>query len=95
MTHLLLKTLYLKVLFRVHQCAQCASLCFLSLPGGNKKDRHGCEVLTLMLQALQSIVTSEALTADRVLVNPQLHLTTLRSLNLRKERIVCFELDKE
>uniref|UniRef100_A0A4W6EWK1 Replication timing regulatory factor 1 n=1 Tax=Lates calcarifer TaxID=8187 RepID=A0A4W6EWK1_LATCA len=32
------------------------------------KDRQGCEVLTLMLQALQSIVTSGALPADRVLV---------------------------
>ncbi|XP_071775696.2 telomere-associated protein RIF1 [Centroberyx gerrardi] len=35
---------------------------------GSKKDRQGCEVLTLMLQALQSIVSSEALPADRVLV---------------------------
>uniref|UniRef100_A0A668AHA7 Replication timing regulatory factor 1 n=1 Tax=Myripristis murdjan TaxID=586833 RepID=A0A668AHA7_9TELE len=35
---------------------------------GNKKDRQGCEVLTLTLQALQSIVSSEALPADRVLV---------------------------
>uniref|UniRef100_A0A3B4UU11 Replication timing regulatory factor 1 n=1 Tax=Seriola dumerili TaxID=41447 RepID=A0A3B4UU11_SERDU len=35
---------------------------------GSKKDRQGCEVLTLMLQALQSIVASEALPADRVLV---------------------------
>ncbi|XP_018559843.2 LOW QUALITY PROTEIN: telomere-associated protein RIF1 [Lates calcarifer] len=35
---------------------------------GSKKDRQGCEVLTLMLQALQSIVTSGALPADRVLV---------------------------
>nr|XP_019965838.1 PREDICTED: telomere-associated protein RIF1 isoform X1 [Paralichthys olivaceus] len=36
--------------------------------GGSKKERQGCEVLTLMLQALQSIVTSEALPADKVLV---------------------------
>lgn len=35
---------------------------------GSKKDRQGGEVLTLMLQALQSIVTSEALPADKVLV---------------------------
>ncbi|XP_074550421.1 telomere-associated protein RIF1 isoform X2 [Halichoeres trimaculatus] len=34
---------------------------------GSKKDRQGCEVLTLMLQALQSIVSSEALPADKVL----------------------------
>uniref|UniRef100_A0A3P8T2Y2 Replication timing regulatory factor 1 n=1 Tax=Amphiprion percula TaxID=161767 RepID=A0A3P8T2Y2_AMPPE len=34
----------------------------------SKKDRQGCEVLTLMLQALQNIVASEALPADRVLV---------------------------
>lgn len=45
-----------------------------SLSGGSKKDRHGCEVLTLMLEALQSIVSSEALPAHRVLVNPKLHL---------------------
>ncbi|XP_040913200.1 telomere-associated protein RIF1 isoform X2 [Toxotes jaculatrix] len=35
---------------------------------GSKKERQGCEVVTLTLQALQSIVTSEALPADRVLV---------------------------
>ncbi|KAL7384375.1 hypothetical protein ABVT39_000902 [Epinephelus coioides] len=35
---------------------------------GSKKDRQGGEVLTLMLQALQSIVTSEALPADKVLI---------------------------
>lgn len=34
---------------------------------GSKKDRQGCEVLTLMLQALQSIVMSEALPSKRVL----------------------------
>uniref|UniRef100_A0A671Z0M2 Replication timing regulatory factor 1 n=1 Tax=Sparus aurata TaxID=8175 RepID=A0A671Z0M2_SPAAU len=39
-----------------------------SLSTGSKKDRQGCEVLTLMLQALQSIVTSEALPADKVLI---------------------------
>ncbi|XP_060945167.1 telomere-associated protein RIF1 [Limanda limanda] len=36
--------------------------------GGSKKDRQGSEVLTLMLQALQSIVTSENLPAHKVLV---------------------------
>ncbi|XP_028249395.1 telomere-associated protein RIF1 [Parambassis ranga] len=35
---------------------------------GSKKDRQGCEVLTLTLQALQSIVASEALPADKVLI---------------------------
>ncbi|KAG7453450.1 telomere-associated protein RIF1 [Solea senegalensis] len=40
----------------------------LTIESGVKKDRQGCEVLTLMLQALQSIVTSEALPADRVLI---------------------------
>uniref|UniRef100_A0A1A8N1P0 RAP1 interacting factor homolog n=1 Tax=Nothobranchius pienaari TaxID=704102 RepID=A0A1A8N1P0_9TELE len=35
---------------------------------GSKKDRQGCEVLTLMLQALQNIVASRALPADKVLV---------------------------
>uniref|UniRef100_A0A3Q1JJZ7 Telomere-associated protein Rif1 N-terminal domain-containing protein n=1 Tax=Anabas testudineus TaxID=64144 RepID=A0A3Q1JJZ7_ANATE len=39
----------------------------LTIESGSKKDRQGCEVLTLMLQALQSIVTSEALPAARVL----------------------------
>lgn len=34
---------------------------------GSKKDRQGCEVLTLTLQALQSIITSEALPPNRVL----------------------------
>lgn len=45
------------------------------MSSGSKKDRQGCEVLTLMLQALQSIITSEALPADQVLVRPltQLH----------------------
>ncbi|KAK7913731.1 hypothetical protein WMY93_013942 [Mugilogobius chulae] len=35
---------------------------------GSKKDRQGCEVLTLTLQALQSIVMSEALPPKRVLL---------------------------
>uniref|UniRef100_A0A8C2XBS0 Replication timing regulatory factor 1 n=1 Tax=Cyclopterus lumpus TaxID=8103 RepID=A0A8C2XBS0_CYCLU len=35
---------------------------------GSKKDRQGGEVLTLTLQALQSIVSSEALPADKVLI---------------------------
>ncbi|KAL7881793.1 hypothetical protein AOLI_G00086410 [Acnodon oligacanthus] len=34
---------------------------------GNKKDRQGSEVLTLLLQALQSILSSEALPAPRAL----------------------------
>lgn len=40
----------------------------LAVESGSKKDRQGCEVLTQMLQALQSIVSSEVLPADRVLV---------------------------
>ncbi|XP_034002385.1 telomere-associated protein RIF1 isoform X2 [Trematomus bernacchii] len=40
----------------------------LSIESGSKKDRHGGEVLTLMLQALQSIVASEALPAAKVLI---------------------------
>ncbi|XP_042350186.1 telomere-associated protein RIF1 [Plectropomus leopardus] len=40
----------------------------LTIESGSKKDRQGGEVLTLMLQALQSIVTSEALPADKVLI---------------------------
>uniref|UniRef100_A0A665WXC8 Replication timing regulatory factor 1 n=1 Tax=Echeneis naucrates TaxID=173247 RepID=A0A665WXC8_ECHNA len=39
------------------------------------KERQGCEVLTLMLQALQSVVTSEALPADQVLVLLEATLT--------------------
>ncbi|MEQ2203407.1 hypothetical protein XENOCAPTIV_029646, partial [Xenoophorus captivus] len=38
-----------------------------SVSAGSKKERQGCEVLTLMLQALQSIVASEALSADKCL----------------------------
>ncbi|XP_072301110.1 telomere-associated protein RIF1 [Eucyclogobius newberryi] len=34
---------------------------------GSKKDRQGCEVLTFTLQALQSIVSSEALPSQKVL----------------------------
>lgn len=34
---------------------------------GSKKDRQGCEVLTLTLQALESVITSEALPPSRVL----------------------------
>ncbi|KAM4731346.1 telomere-associated protein RIF1 isoform 2-T2 [Anableps anableps] len=40
----------------------------LTIESGSKKERQGCEVLTLMLQALQSIVASDALPADRVLI---------------------------
>ncbi|PWA19442.1 hypothetical protein CCH79_00017181 [Gambusia affinis] len=40
---------------------------------GSKKERQGSECLTLMLQALQSVVSSEALPADRVLVRPMQH----------------------
>ncbi|XP_034549978.1 telomere-associated protein RIF1 isoform X2 [Notolabrus celidotus] len=39
-----------------------------TIESGSKKDRQGCEVLTLTLQALQSIVSSEALPADKVLI---------------------------
>ncbi|XP_061580096.1 telomere-associated protein RIF1 [Cololabis saira] len=35
---------------------------------GSKKERQGCEALTLLLQALQSIVASEALPTHRVLI---------------------------
>lgn len=45
---------------------------FFLFTAGNKKERQGSEVLTLLLQALQSIVSSEALPAPRALVN---HLT--------------------
>uniref|UniRef100_A0A3B3VQE0 Replication timing regulatory factor 1 n=1 Tax=Poecilia latipinna TaxID=48699 RepID=A0A3B3VQE0_9TELE len=39
-----------------------------STASGGKKERQGSECLTLMLQALESVVSSEALPADRVLV---------------------------
>ncbi|XP_029567325.1 telomere-associated protein RIF1 isoform X2 [Salmo trutta] len=37
------------------------------IDAGNKKERQGSEVLTLLLQALQSIISSEALPAHRAL----------------------------
>ncbi|XP_061547412.1 telomere-associated protein RIF1 isoform X2 [Phycodurus eques] len=40
----------------------------LTIESGSKKDRHGCDVLTLTLQALQNVVCSESLPADKVLV---------------------------
>ncbi|XP_038577246.1 telomere-associated protein RIF1 isoform X2 [Micropterus salmoides] len=40
----------------------------LTIESGSKKDRQGCEVLTMMLQVLQSIVTSEAVPANKVLI---------------------------
>ncbi|XP_054915867.1 telomere-associated protein RIF1 isoform X2 [Poeciliopsis prolifica] len=40
----------------------------LTIESGSKKERQGSECLTLMLQALQSVVSSEVLPADRVLV---------------------------
>ncbi|XP_037095120.1 telomere-associated protein RIF1 isoform X1 [Syngnathus acus] len=40
----------------------------LTIESGIKKDRNGSEVLTLTLQALQNIVCSEALPADKLLV---------------------------
>ncbi|XP_034418192.1 telomere-associated protein RIF1 isoform X2 [Cyclopterus lumpus] len=40
----------------------------VTIESGSKKDRQGGEVLTLTLQALQSIVSSEALPADKVLI---------------------------
>ncbi|XP_068602708.1 telomere-associated protein RIF1 [Brachionichthys hirsutus] len=40
----------------------------VTVESGSKKDRHGCDVLTLMLQALQDIIVSEDLPADKVLV---------------------------
>uniref|UniRef100_A0A8C7D049 Replication timing regulatory factor 1 n=1 Tax=Oncorhynchus kisutch TaxID=8019 RepID=A0A8C7D049_ONCKI len=39
----------------------------VTVTAGNKKDRQGSEVLTLLLQALQSIISSEALPANRAL----------------------------
>ncbi|KAK7154036.1 hypothetical protein R3I94_007412 [Phoxinus phoxinus] len=39
-----------------------------AIEAGNKKERQGSEVLTLLLQALQSILSSDALPAERALV---------------------------
>lgn len=39
-----------------------------AIEAGNKKERQGSEVLTLLLQALQSILTSDVLPAERALV---------------------------
>ena len=46
----------------------CLSVC--ASGSGSKKERQVSEVLTLMLQALQSISSSETLPASRVLVSP-------------------------
>ncbi|XP_061697080.1 telomere-associated protein RIF1 [Syngnathoides biaculeatus] len=40
----------------------------LTIETGSKKDRHGCEVLTLALQALKNMVYSESLPPDKVLI---------------------------
>uniref|UniRef100_A0A3Q3VYT2 Telomere-associated protein Rif1 N-terminal domain-containing protein n=1 Tax=Mola mola TaxID=94237 RepID=A0A3Q3VYT2_MOLML len=40
----------------------------ITIESGDKKERYGCEPLTLMLQALQSIVTSETMPVDKVLI---------------------------
>ncbi|XP_026127453.1 telomere-associated protein RIF1-like isoform X2 [Carassius auratus] len=39
-----------------------------AIEAGNKKERQGSEVLTMLLQALQSIVSSDALPAERALL---------------------------
>ncbi|KAM9850654.1 telomere-associated protein RIF1 [Aulostomus maculatus] len=59
--------------------------------GGSKKDRQGCEALTLTLQALQSIVASEALPADRVLV---LFETTVKGLPHRVLGSASYQVGK-
>lgn len=51
----------------LHLIFLCGSFFFFT--AGNKKERQGSEVLTLLLQALQAIVSSEALPAPRALVN--------------------------
>ena len=48
----------------------CVSLPFVS-GSSSKKERQGSEVLTLMLQALQTIAASEALPPSRVLVRAE------------------------
>ncbi|XP_062312919.1 telomere-associated protein RIF1 isoform X2 [Osmerus eperlanus] len=58
---------------------------------GHKKDRHGCEVLTLVLQALQSVVTSEALPAQRVL---GLLETTVRGIPQRVLGSASYQVGK-
>lgn len=63
-----------------------------SVSAGSKKERQGCEVLTLMLQALQSIVSSEALPADKVLVRflPEHKLQVLRKRSSRCNQVIVF-----
>ncbi|KAF7666493.1 hypothetical protein LDENG_00103970 [Lucifuga dentata] len=58
---------------------------------GSKKDSHGCEALTLTLQALQSIVTSEALPADRVL---GLFETTIKGIPVRVLGSASYQVGK-
>uniref|UniRef100_A0A674N161 Replication timing regulatory factor 1 n=1 Tax=Takifugu rubripes TaxID=31033 RepID=A0A674N161_TAKRU len=62
-----------------------------TIESGNKKDRHGSEVLTLMLQALQSIVTSNALPADRVLI---LFETTVKGVTQRVLGSASYQVGK-
>ncbi|XP_013876662.1 telomere-associated protein RIF1 isoform X2 [Austrofundulus limnaeus] len=63
----------------------------LTVESGSKKDRQGCEVLTLMLQALQSIVISEGLTADRVLI---LFEVTVKGLSQRVLGSASYQVGK-
>ncbi|KAM6984966.1 telomere-associated protein RIF1 [Aplochiton taeniatus] len=58
---------------------------------GNKKDRQGSEVLTQTLQALQSIVSSEALPAHKVLL---LLETTLKGLPQRVLSSASYQVGK-
>ncbi|XP_077435975.1 telomere-associated protein RIF1 isoform X2 [Vanacampus margaritifer] len=63
----------------------------LTIESGSKKDRNGCEVLTLTLQALQTIVRSEALPADKVLV---LFESTVKGLSPRVLGSASYQVGK-
>ncbi|CAJ1079008.1 telomere-associated protein RIF1 isoform X2 [Xyrichtys novacula] len=62
-----------------------------TIESGSKKDRQGCEVLTLMLQALQSIVTSEVLPAEKVLI---LFKVTVKGIHQRVLGSASYQVGK-
>ncbi|CAL8320376.1 unnamed protein product [Merluccius merluccius] len=67
------------------------SLVSSTVESGNKKERQGSEVLTLMLQALQAIDSSGALPASRVLV---LFEITLKGIHPRVLGSAAYQVGK-
>ncbi|XP_057708053.1 telomere-associated protein RIF1 isoform X1 [Corythoichthys intestinalis] len=67
---------------------RCVSL---TIESGSKKERHGCEVLTMTLQALQNVICSEALPADKVLI---LLESTVRGISPRVLGSASYQVGK-